>query len=96
MPNANGDSTSFQKHRQLEDAWHCLCQASPQYYIHFSAANLAPETSASITASASPPLTAKIDLLLPSATTDKVALITSGVTCDALLIGSIFSQLYNL
>ena len=51
---------------------------------------------ATVTASASPPLTAKIDLLLPGATTDKVALTTSGVICDALLIGSISSQLYNL
>lgn len=42
------------------------------------------------------PLTAKIDLLLPGALTEKVAVITGGVICDALLIGSISSQLYNL
>lgn len=32
---------------------------------------------------------------MPGAITDKVALITSVVLCDALLIGSISSQLYN-
>lgn len=42
------------------------------------------------------PLTAEIDLLPPGAPTDKVAVITGGVIRDALLIGSISSQLYNL
>ena len=42
------------------------------------------------------PLTAEIDLLPPGAPTDKVAVITGGVIRDALLIGSISSQLYYL
>ena len=54
-----------------------------------------PKASTNVITLASPPLTAKTDPLMPGAITDKVALITSVVMCDALLIGSISSQLYN-
>lgn len=94
MLNSTGDSTCLQKHWQLQGFWPIYVK--PAHNVHFCAADPVPEASTTVIASASPPLTAKTDLLLPGAITEKVALITTGAICDALLIGSVSSQFYDL
>jgi hypothetical protein len=66
------DSTSSQKHRQLENSCPFLSQTNPQYYIHFSTANHVAKALLAVIASASFPLTTKTHLLLLNATTDKM------------------------
>lgn len=85
---------AFQKHQQLEGFWPLYVK--PAHDTRFRATNSVPKASTNVLTLASPPLTAKTDPRTPGAITDKVALITSGVICDALLIGSISFQLYNL
>lgn len=95
--NAEGNSTValLPKSVTLGGFLASLCQASRQWYIHFSVANLVPKSSATV-ASASPTQTAKTDLLsficgVTGALTDKVAVITGGVIHGALLIGCFLS-----
>lgn len=69
MINTNNGSSSFQKHQQLENPGPSLHQGN--HNTHFSAENHVPKASATVTASASPPLTAKTNLPLPAATAEK-------------------------
>lgn len=91
----NSDGTSSQKCRQQENPG-IVTSSQPAMLYPFLYRKSCAKVLGHCYCLSKSLLTAKTDRLLPGALTDKVAVRTSGVIRDALLIGSISSQLYNL